>query len=200
VQEYSPCRCEQVRNTGAINDSSTLRLGCDNKTLGDNRISQILKVFLLNSTVNTRSPADGSQLKSVHLEYAQLNHIPDELTQFNRLEKVYLSGNKIRSIASGVFNFKAPLKRLDLSWNGLSRIEPGAFQGNYGDGSWIILSNNNLTRLEAGVFQSVLERMAAFGGSPIAMIHIDNSILKFIFYHSIFYIFFDYYRPNRLHR
>ena len=171
-QEYSSCRCEQV-HTG-VNETAliTLRLGCDNETLGDKRISQILKVFL-NS--NTSSP--GSQLTSVHLEYAQLNHIPDELTQFNSLEKVYLSGNNIRSIDSGVFNFRSTLKRLDLSWNGLSRIEPGAFhQENYGDGSWIILSNNNLTRLEAGVFQSVLERMTAFGGSPIAMIHLDNSI------------------------
>ena len=109
------------------------------------------------------------------MEYAQLTRVPEELIQFKRLKKVYLNGNDIKTISSGSLNFIATLKRLDLSRNGLHHIEPGAFEGNYGDGSWIILSHNNFTRLEASVFQSVLEKMTSYGGAPIAMIHIDNS-------------------------
>ena len=188
-QDYEPCSCQ----TNGVN----LSLECaSSKTLNDSRVSQVFKAFLSTSDNNSQQQ---QRLVSVEIENSQLTHIPQEITLFNWLQNVQLSGNHIRSIRSGAFNFISPLKTLNLSANGLENIEPGAFQGktiqsahlkknlnlcesvgNYGDGSWIILSHNNLTRIEARVFKQVLEQMMTFGGSPHTMLHIDNSIYNLI--------------------
>ena len=77
------------------------------------------------------NPASSSALTTIHLDSAGLTRVPSELTGFGRLENVHLSGNRIQSIDSGTFNFTATLKRLDLSSNGLTRIEPVAFKGQF---------------------------------------------------------------------
>ena len=169
--DISPCLCEEFESP------IETRLSCDDQILlGDVGASRVLLKML--------NPASSSALTTIHLDSAGLTRVPSELTRFARLENVHLSGNRIQSIDSGTFNFTATLKRLDLSSNGLTRIEPGAFKGQfklkfincywlcskslcnitgrYGEGSWIILSRNNLTRFESDVFQSVLELMEPF--------------------------------------
>ena len=115
TSEISPCRCEESESP------IETRLICDNQILlGDANAIQVLKVMLTSSH---------ALLTSVQLDSNGLNHVPFELTKFDRLESVHLSGNHIHSIASGSFNFAATLKRLNLSLNGLNHIEPNAFQG-----------------------------------------------------------------------
>ena len=45
----------------------------------------------------------------------------------------------------------------------------------YGNGTIIRLYDNKLTRLDATVFQSMLEKMAPFGGWPNAHINVEYS-------------------------
>ena len=118
-QDYEPCSCQ----TNGVN----LSLECaSSETLNDSRVSQVFKAFLATSDNNSQQQ---QQLVSVEIENSQLTHIPQEITLFNWLQNVQLSGNHIRSIRSGAFNFISPLKTLNLSANGLENIEPGAFQG-----------------------------------------------------------------------
>ena len=45
----------------------------------------------------------------------------------------------------------------------------------YGEGSKLWLNDNKLTRFESAVFQSVLEKIAPYGGYPISYLYIENS-------------------------
>lgn len=49
----------------------------------------------------------------------------------------------------------------------------------YGNGSIISLDTNSLTRFDSAVFKSVLEKMAPFGGFPIAYVNINNSTINY---------------------
>lgn len=155
----SPCVCRDN------NDGVTVFLNCYNQNLDDTKISQILNSFLSTSGV--------SPLGRLDLFFNKLTKVPVEIPQFPQLDLVYLYRNSIDSVKSGAFNFAKTLVRLDLYDNQITAIEPGAFQGNYGNGSYIYLYNNLLTRFESGVFQSVLERMEPH--YPLAYVDMSNN-------------------------
>ena len=109
-------------------NGTLVSLECTNKNLGDNRASQVFKVLAADNSVT--SVLRRQSLASIQIQNSGLSHIPDGLALFDRLENVDLSGNDLRTIRSGAFNFKSTLKRiLDLSRNRLNTIEPEAFQG-----------------------------------------------------------------------
>ena len=90
--------------------------------MGDDKISQILNIFL----------QDEDKLGKILLRNTSLSKVPEEIGQFTRLAFVDLQSNKIRSIKSGAFKFPDIVKEpgsLDLSYNEISLIEGNAFQG-----------------------------------------------------------------------
>ena len=177
---FSPCSCRDAGDR-----DGTTWVDCSNKNLGDARIRDILNVFL--------SPRV-SPLGTLYLNNNSLTQVPEQIKMFPQLKKVWLDHNRIRSIASGAFDFTARLDKLSLYHNPIINIENGAFKGivytsknvkefvyywiflgKYGRDSFIFLNNLNLTRFEAGVFMPVLSKMSsAYSGH----IHIAGSELR----------------------
>ena len=112
----SPCIC---RGNGEIGG---LELDCTNRPLGDDKISQILNIFL----------QDEDRLGKILLRNTSLSQVPEEIGQFTSLAFVDLSFNQIRSIKSGAFKFPDIVKEpgsVDLGYNQIGLIEDNAFQG-----------------------------------------------------------------------
>lgn len=59
----------------------------------------------------------------------QVTQVPQKIRQFKVLRNVWLQNNKISALKSGAFSFSVPVCILDVSGNGVKKIEPGAFQG-----------------------------------------------------------------------
>ena len=74
------------------------------------------------------SPVGRSDLQFIQ----QLTRVPSQIKSFPQLNWVDLSTNGITSIESGAFNFTDaanPLKMLYLQYNQMTTIAPGAFKG-----------------------------------------------------------------------
>ena len=115
-KSISPCKCSGNGEIGG------LQLDCTDRPLGDDKISQILNIFL----------QDEARLGKILLRNTSLSKVPEEIGQFTRLAFVDLQSNKIRSIKSGAFKFPDRVEEpgsLDLGYNNISVIEDGAFQG-----------------------------------------------------------------------
>ena len=152
--KIEPCNCSNHKGR------ETLHFNCDHKFWVET--SEILDSFL--------ADVGPEGLGCLSLAGNRLNKLPDILmdqTQFYKLDCIQLQFNNIRTLSAGSFNFKANLNYLNLEGNQLAAIEPGAFQGNYGNNSRISLRRNNLTRYEMDVFQRVLELMDPFNSSFI---------------------------------
>ena len=112
----SPCKCSGNGEIGG------LELDCTDRPLGDDKISQILNIFL----------QDEDRLGKILLRNTGLSKVPEEIGQFTRLAFVDLQFNKIRSIKSGAFKFPDIVKEpgsVDLGYNQIGLIEDNAFQG-----------------------------------------------------------------------
>jgi hypothetical protein len=158
--DYAPCICLDGR------DGLTLYVECSNHNLDDTKISTILNSFL----------APGiSPLGGLILTNNQLTKIPDQLKQFTQLTYVDLDENKISSLTAGTLSFTARIDAINLGFNQLTTIAPGAFDGSYGSGSYIGLYSNSLTRFESTVFQSLLQQLAPYAGTPYTYVDIDSS-------------------------
>ena len=112
---YSPCKCR-----GDAFDDTTLLLDCDDQFLDDQRVSEILNVFL--------NDPDANPLRALRLEFNLLTRIPDEIKLFPNLEEVYLFSNDIETIAAGSMSFTALEKIIGVGYK-VKTIEPGAFVG-----------------------------------------------------------------------
>lgn len=118
VDSYWPCTCS---GDASIGDNSTILLDCGFKQLGDERMNEILNVFLTTPGV--------SAVSTMYLYGNGLTKVPQQVAKFSRLSSVSLSGNAIRHIASGAFDFSStPLRFLYLSRNEIVSIEPDAFK------------------------------------------------------------------------
>jgi hypothetical protein len=117
--------------------------------LGDDKISQILNIFL----------QDEDRLGKILLRNTILSKVPEEIGQFTRLAFVDLQFNQIRSIKSGAFKFPDIVKEpgsVDLGYNQIGLIEDNAFQGQF---LHLSVHDNRLSRFKSSVFQPVLEKM-----------------------------------------
>ena len=115
---YEPCECLDWGD-------SNIKLDCkkiSRDKSADTKVSRILKDSLSDSA--------SAQLRTLELVNNQLTQVPRELSKFQRLQNVDFSHNNIHSIYTGSFHFMELFNNeLDLSYNGLSHIENGAFQG-----------------------------------------------------------------------
>ncbi len=114
-----PCQCSEDPFGG--NETSQLR--CYRRNLEDQTISDILDVFLTTPLLSPLTRLDAFRKR--------LTKIPEQLPRFPRLDSVQLHENDIHHISSGAFNFRADMFILNLRYNQLTTIEPGAFQGIY---------------------------------------------------------------------
>ena len=180
VEAISPCNCYEYQFK-----PTTTSLNCYFRNLNDSQASAILDAYL-----NTPNVSPVGQLL---LNYNELlTRVPVQMKSFTQLSETFLSYNSFTSIESGAFNFTDganPLQYLDLGFNQLTTIAPGAFKGSnfsfrfrtfaivinrlisagikaIANNTRIILYVNQLTRFESTVFQSLLEAMAPFGGHP----------------------------------
>ena len=115
---YEPCECLDWGD-------GNIKLDCKDISRdksADTKVSRILKDSLSDSA--------SAQLRTLDLVNNQLTQVPRELSKFHRLQNVDFSHNNIHSIYTGAFHFIELFNNeLDLSYNGLSHIEDGAFQG-----------------------------------------------------------------------
>ena len=118
ISYYQPCECTDWGD-------GNIRLDCDDKNLGNAKVSRILKDFL--------SDPVAAKLRSLWLANNQLTRVPPEIANLIHLQHVDLAYNMIHTIHKGDFNFgpKASGGSLDLRYNELSHIEEGAFQGKF---------------------------------------------------------------------
>ena len=145
--QIKPCVCKDVVRKGNTNKTSDVILQgvwlyCYNMNLGDDRISRILRAFL-SSEVNRNFT------RRIDLYGNQLTKIPEEISQFKRLQKLFIPTNKISSIGSRELGLNNCLttgyktshsddendrprltKFINLESNQISDIESGAFEGN----------------------------------------------------------------------
>ena len=126
--DYAPCGCREYSKT-----PGTIYLNCQSQKLTDSQMSDILDAFLTTPGV--------SPVAFLSLEYGKLlTRVPSEVRLFNQLDWVFLSDNNITSIDSGAFNFPDaanPLGNLDLAYNKITTIAPGAFKGQSFSNQWI---------------------------------------------------------------
>ena len=115
AQYYRPCNCQ------SWGQDDVAWLFCFNLNLNDTKMSQILSSFLTNPST--------SPLGAVTLNNNLLTTVPEEIRHFPQLVYINLSGNNIRSISTGAFQFRATADRVLLFENEISVIEPEAFQG-----------------------------------------------------------------------
>ena len=125
VEDFRPCSCED-HHGGAVKANGSLKLNCNNKQLGNAKISLILNSFLR---------LRGQKLRKIYLNNNSLvNGVPDEIRLFDELSSVDLRWNPIRIIESGAFKFPdrvADPGLVDLSFNQITHIKDDAFQGNF---------------------------------------------------------------------
>ena len=191
AEAISPCTCREYTTT-------TTNLFCREMKLTDSQVSDILDAYLTTPNV--------SQVGQLLLNYNELlTRVPVQMKSFTQLSETFLSYNSFTSIELGAFNFTDdanPLHYLDLGFNQLTTIAPGAFKGSnfsfrfrlfaivldrfisagikaIANNTRINLYVNQLTRFESTVFQSLLDKMASFGGYPNAFFDIYYS--KFLF-------------------
>ena len=117
-----PCTCYRDLNNDHDVILPTSFLNCGTWPLGDERVSEILNLFLTDTTL--------SPLSSFYLYYTRLSRIPRQVPLFPLLNlQLSFTYNNITSIGRGAFRFSRTLQRLALREMQLSTIEPGAFQG-----------------------------------------------------------------------
>ena len=114
----SPCVC------GRGYYETTTSVDCISKHLTDSQASAILDAYLATPNV---SPVGG-----IDLYNNLLTRVPVQVKSFTQLQFVNFDDNSITSIESGAFNLADaanPLSFLDLGFNQLTTIAPGAFKG-----------------------------------------------------------------------
>ena len=114
----SPCDCGRGR------DETTTSVVCTSQHLTDSQTSAILDAYLATPNV---SPVGG-----IDLYNNLLTRVPVQVKSFTQLQFVNFDDNSITSIESGAFNLADaanPLSFLDLGFNQLTTIAPGAFKG-----------------------------------------------------------------------
>ena len=106
-----------------------MALSCDQLSLSDQDISQILNSFIENSR-------NISLLRQLSVQRNYLTQIPPEIRPFPNLTVFNFAFNKITSIKANDFNFASAVKIRDedpvflyLHENEINFIEPGAFEG-----------------------------------------------------------------------
>ena len=108
---YSPCKCHDD-----VFDDLSLLLDCDQQSIDDQQMSEILNVFLI------------YPLRALRAEYNRLTKIPDEIKLFPKLQELYLYENDIQIITAGSLTFNSVEKIVGLGTR-VHTIEPGAFVG-----------------------------------------------------------------------
>ena len=142
-----PCSCQREPLFGG----DKIWLNCQTLGLNDSRVNEILDSLLAPNV---------SPLFRLSLQNNQLTKVPTQLSlhKFSELEYIYLDNNLIRTITKGAFDLVTKVGQLSLESNAIDTVEPDAFLGNFGPGTYIYLAFNNLTRFESDSFQSVLEK------------------------------------------
>jgi len=159
----SPCVC------GDNGDGLTASLNCFARNVNDQRISDILDVFL---SPTTRANPIGY----LNLGYNPISFIPKQTASLRQLYTAGFGSTDLTTIKNGDFVFTREANLVDFRLNLISTIENGAFQGVFGNASFIYLGNNNLSRFEAGVFKPVLQKIINNGGGyPNGHVWINNN-------------------------
>ena len=124
--DYAPCDCREERN-------GTIYLDCGMRNLNNSQVSDILDAFLTTPGV--------SPVGDLNLYQNRLTRVPTQIKFFDQLRQVSLQENSITSVESGAFNatfpggqnssfnYFLPNLNLELVWNQITTIAPGAFKG-----------------------------------------------------------------------
>ena len=111
--DVAPCECSD-RGDG------TLNLDCYNRGLGQEKTSEILQSFLQPGI---------SPLSWLQLAINGLTVVPTEIAQFPQLRELGLDRQGVQMLTVPQNAFPNSLIFLDLSFNGIPSIEPGALNG-----------------------------------------------------------------------
>lgn len=182
------CMCplfKQWNIIGQLKKLSSIHL----EGFNEEEINNALDTFVLSPLVDT--------IVTLDLSFNKLTNVPAQIKSFSQLQYIYLTSNTISTANKESLAFITPyLKELSLLENGLSNIEPGAFQGKllyflmlnihfyerqqHYIGNFrnceIDLRSNNLTRFKSSVFKPSLEQMEKHIGFII--IYESKNLLK----------------------
>lgn len=174
-----------VINSTGLNEWTqfpTLARGLTDFILDNDNINDVA----MDRILSWAAESSANSLKYLSIPQNDLTRIPSQaISRFTLLEQLFL-GNQRRGIPvipAGALSFQSRISQLGINSDGVSTIEPGAFQGNiferqivqndlhskYFTGDFrqtdVRLYYNALTRFESAVFKGVLEQMAASTGS-----------------------------------
>ena len=137
------CTCNE-----AWFDPTGITVICENKGLNKGSVDEVLQA-LLEPFISTTITFAASK--------NNLTKVPADLSKLSEHAYIYLEDNQITSIPSGAFKSILGFVSIDLRKNLISSIEPGAF--NYPNAlySKLNLSYNKLTTIPAGVFEGNVE-------------------------------------------
>ena len=113
----SPCTCHCD-----VYEDLSLLIDCERRQVSDDRISEILNVFLNDETLDP--------LRTLRLDYNYnyITKIPEQLKLFPEFQELYLYASDIKTITTGSLTFQATEKVVGLGYD-VRTIEPGAFEG-----------------------------------------------------------------------
>jgi len=103
------------------------------------------------------SSSASEKVESISLEVLHLSEISSAIEKFENLQLLRLRYNEdLKILPAGSLNFTSDnLATIDLSFNEIGMIEPGAFNGNFSD-TVINFSHNNLRKMDEVVFEPLL--------------------------------------------
>lgn len=113
---------DQIADFSRLGRTQLKRLWLNGNQLGDQIVGDILNAI-------ASYPSAASALEMLWLTTNQLTQIPAQMGSFSQLMQLDLSNNSLPLIPSGSFIFNAPVDYLYLESDGISSIEPDAFQG-----------------------------------------------------------------------
>ena len=171
----SPCTCDTVYYNNTLNG---LSINCEFQNLTDSQLSNVLDVFLSPQYVSpvfrikayqnklTRVPSQISHFKAAYTidfsnnQITNISSFSGTIAPSNSMINIILTGNKITSIPSGIFNCASAASCfIELSSNNITSIPANAFifpQTNSLMTNGLSLYNNQISTIAPGAFQGIL--------------------------------------------
>jgi hypothetical protein len=185
--KIAPCVCHSNGSP-----KGTVVIDCTNSKSTNAHIETVLDHFLT-------TPGLGP-VGAVALGGSQLTSIPTQIAKFDKLSMVSLLDNNIKIIPTGAFNFSSSQNSqfmISLKGNQLASIEPGAFDGKFGEGSMLSLASNQLTRFESATFEKILQQLAAFATKSRLVVQNSKYIIAEAFILNTVHEFFIFSRLSQ---
>ena len=139
LADLGKCSCQK-----AWSNKSGIDIFCETKGVNDDSVNQVLQAV---------SKSGISPAITFAATESDLTRVPTDISKLSKHVYIFMHDNQITSIPSGAFESSRTYIVLNFRDNKISSIEPGAFKYPNARNSNLNLSYNKLTAIPAGVFE-----------------------------------------------